>query len=263
MVKYSVFKLTSHPLRTIKSRYEPRILPAQKKDPEVSPCPNSGGRVNIVLSSHQNWTSFGGACHNGLTLDGAGYTVTATWPASGVDLYQMSGVTIKNLNATGCGSGISIRFSNNKVIGNTVSKCDYGIWLAGSSNNTVTDNTASNNYFGIYLQDSTGNEIYNNNFMYNTTQAYVSGGSDNKFNLDKPIGGNYWSDWTSSDAYGDGFVDDPYVFIGGQDNFHWVCQNGWVLVWMQELIEQLMALSLQQGIPNSLEAFISAVEAQK
>jgi hypothetical protein len=42
------------------------------------------------------------------------------------------------------------------------------------------------------------------------------------FNLDKPTGGNYWSDWTSPDADGDGFVDNPYVFTDGQDNLPWV-----------------------------------------
>jgi PKD repeat protein len=47
------------------------------------------------------------------------------------------------------------------------------------------------------------------------------------FNLDEPVGGNYWSDWTGPDDDGDGFVDSPYVFTGGQDNLPWVNQDGW------------------------------------
>jgi len=61
----------------------------------------------------------------------------------------------------------------------------------------------------------------------NGFQARVYGGSGNIFNLDKPIGGNFWSDWTTPDDDGDGFVDYPYVFTGGQDNLPWAIPDGW------------------------------------
>jgi len=77
------------------------------------------------------------------------------------------------------------------------------------------------------MDGSSNNQIYNNNFIGNTKHAHVSGGSGNVFNLDKPTGGNYWSDWTSPDDDGDGFVDSPCVFTGGQDNLPWVRQDGW------------------------------------
>ena len=95
-----------------------------------------------------------------------------------------------------------------------------GISLHSSVDNILTNNTASNNgWSGIYLYSSSNNKIYNNNFIGNATQAYVDGGSSNVFNLDKPVGGNYWSNWTTPDSDGDGFVDIPFVFSGGQDNF--------------------------------------------
>jgi parallel beta-helix repeat protein len=95
--------------------------------------------------------------------------------------------------------------------------------LGNSTGNTLTSNTVSNTgYCGIHLVDCSNNQIYNNNLISNPVQAYVEGsGSNNVFNLDKPTGGNFWSDWTGPDADGDGFVDSPYVFSGGQDNLPW------------------------------------------
>jgi len=99
-----------------------------------------------------------------------------------------------------------------------------------ASDNTIgPGNTISNNHYGIRLRSSSDNQIYNNNFIDNTIQAYATTGRrGNIFNLDKPIGGNYWSDWTSRDADGDGFVDDPYVFTSGVDYLPWARQDGWL-----------------------------------
>ncbi len=142
--------------------------------------------------------------------------------------------------------------SYNTLTGNTTLNNWYGIWLGWSISNTLTANTASNNGHGIGLQSSSNNtltgntvksndpygiwlwvfssnnEIYNNNFIDNTTQAYAYYGcSGNLFNLDKPIGGNFWSNWTTPDDDVDGFVDFPYVFTGGKDNLPWTRQGGW------------------------------------
>jgi hypothetical protein len=66
--------------------------------------------------------------------------------------------------------------------------------------------------------ECSNNKIYNNNFIDNDRHIEVYGGTGNIFNLERPIGGNYWSGWTSPDDDGDGFVDYPYIFTGGQDN---------------------------------------------
>jgi len=89
-----------------------------------------------------------------LTLDGAGYEVAPSSSDPGVDLYGRLYVTIKNLNVTGGGSGISLRIASYCIVtDNTVSTCHYGIWLAGSRNNTVTYNTVESSIeSGICLQ---------------------------------------------------------------------------------------------------------------
>jgi len=85
------------------------------------------------------------------------------------------------------------------------------------------------------------------------------------FNLAAPIGGNFWSGWCPplhADADGDGFVDDHYIFWGGQDNLPWAVQDGWTILTPQEaiqnLIDQVADLNLQQGIDNSLDAKLDA-----
>ena len=161
--------------------------------------------------------------------------------------------------------GIHLYISNNNALtSNNISDNDGGIWIEASSENTLTDNTFSSNGGGIYIRSQSDyniltdntvsnnnygikltdyntiypsyNKIYHNNFIDNTeAQAYVYGGTGNEFfKTDNPNnGGNYWSDWTSPDddppPDGDGFVDDPYVFTGGQDNLPWTVPDGWLV----------------------------------
>jgi parallel beta-helix repeat protein len=129
--------------------------------------------------------------------------------------------------------GIEFRNSNyNSLTGNIVSNSrNYGISINDASNdNTLVGNTVSNSSRGIALNNSNANIIYNNNFIGNLFQAIVDGSSSgNIFNFDKPTGGNFWSNWTTPDADHDCFVDIPYTFTGGQDNYPWVLQDGWLI----------------------------------
>ncbi len=157
--------------------------------------------------------------------------------------------------------GITIRLSNSTLTrSNTVSNNNLGIWVSGGSNNTLAGNTVSNSLdTGVLLNDSSNSQVYNNNFIGNAIQAEVSAGSDNVFNLAKPTGGNYWSNWTTPDDDHDGYVDNPYVFQGGQDNLPWSDPDGWLTPpTPEELIQQLIslaeALNLNQGINNSLDS---------
>jgi len=139
-----------------------------------------------------------------------------------------AGIAIHGIGTTGnkiLGNFIGTDASGREALGNT----SAGVKIISCSDNTLADNTVSNNGYGIWLESSSDNQIYNNNFIDNTIQAYATAGRrGNIFNLDKPIGGNYWSDWTSPDADGDGFVDYPYVFTDGRDYLPWARQDGWL-----------------------------------
>ncbi len=136
------------------------------------------------------------------------------------------------------GVGIYINnSSNNKITKNTCSENTRGgsgsnegvgiCFYIYSDNNTVICNTFSNNdNYGMYMDNSNSNKIYNNNFITNTIQAKVVDSTNNIFYLNPPIGGNFWSDHTTPDNNNDGFVDTPYVFEGGQDNYPLTSPNG-------------------------------------
>jgi parallel beta-helix repeat protein len=119
--------------------------------------------------------------------------------------------------------------SSNTLIGNTASRNYPGIYFYNNCNdNILTGNTTSNNYYGIYFNyNCNNNEIYHNNFINNHTHAYISSCTGNVFSLPIPTGGNYWSGWTTPNVDGDAIVDNPYVFISGQDSLPWVRQNAW------------------------------------
>jgi len=201
-----------------------------------------------------------------LTLDGAGHTVTGTGSVHGVYLYEYGGVNIKNLNVEGFYFGIHVNSNGNTLRGNIISNNNYGIYIGykieGCDNNIIRGNTiSSNNNDGIYIANSNNIQIYNNNFIGNGRQAGVGPGRRNIFNLDKPIGGNYWNDWTTPDADGDGFVDNPYVLNRGQDNLPWAVQDGWLTTpagALQKLIDQFEGMDLQKGIEKSLLARLEA-----
>ncbi len=148
--------------------------------------------------------------------------------------------------------------SNNIYRNNTVLGNQFGMIFYASSNHTAIDNTfIGNNFgmglevggapsnvnntftrnkilyssrFGAYITDGTRNIIYNNYFLRNPVAAFDDT-MQNAWNTTKTVGpnivggpflgGNYYSDYTSSDRNGDGIWDQPYKISGG-NNYDWL-----------------------------------------
>jgi parallel beta-helix repeat protein len=119
--------------------------------------------------------------------------------------------------------------SGNTISDNTTSNNYPGIYFYyNCNNNALTGNTISDNYYGIYFNyNCNNNEVYRNNFIDNRTQVLIYSSSENIFSFPAPTGGNYWSDWTTPNADGDTFIDNPYLFTPTQDDLPWVRQNAW------------------------------------
>ena len=163
-------------------------------------------------------------------------TVTEHQGEGGIWLYEGSDnneVTLNDSSSNPSGYGIYLDGdSHNTVTWNTANGNSIGIRLNGSSRSTVRYNTVSDNQtWGMDIWGGNWNEVYSNNFMNNPGGSGAPGqmrvcGQDNVFYRPPPVGGNYYSDWTSPDANNDGFVDVPYRFycddpsgIVGQDHY--------------------------------------------
>jgi thermitase len=103
------------------------------------------------------------------TIDGDGYTLQGTVAdySTGVLLYYVSNVTVKNIEVKAFEQGIWLKDSSSNIIcRNNVTANDWGICLfgSGSSNNIVCGNiVTANNYDGIDLSaDSNHNTICGN-----------------------------------------------------------------------------------------------------
>ncbi|MDI6816249.1 MAG: NosD domain-containing protein [Actinomycetota bacterium] len=169
--------------------------------------------------------------------------------------YQSSSNTVSNNNAVRNGAwGVFISQSDSCIVEDSSASLnrDGGFYFGASTYSTLTDcisesnrqhglflstmvygtlsrNTISRNGCGISTLYSAYNKIYNNNFVANGTQSVGVDGwpQSNGFNIGKPSGGNYWSNWTGPDGNGDGFVDKPYYVGRCADYLPWTKPNGW------------------------------------
>jgi len=112
----------------------------------------------------------------------------------------------------------------NTVAGNIISNGSYyGIDIGCGIENIIKDNIVSNNSCGIRVGGDY-NTIYNNYFDNEDNVDEWEMSRTHIWNITKTpgtnivgghyLGGNYWSDYTGTDADGDGLGDTPYMISG-------------------------------------------------
>jgi parallel beta-helix repeat protein len=130
--------------------------------------------------------------------------------------------------------------------------------IVGGSNNLIHDNTVMDSSIGINMNDylrnyyGSGNMIFHNNFVNNTLhQAIEARRGGNHWSYGYPSGGNYWSDYSSTDLYrgpdqnvtgSDGIGDTSYsLYPDNKDRYP--LMNPW-----QRLPEEQVSIHAGDGI---------------
>lgn len=151
---------------------------------------------------------------NGITIDGAGYTIQGRKVVDERGIYLVGpdrsrpsckNVVVKNLKIHNFYEGIFvIGGSNNSIIGNYLE--DAGIHLIGNAN--ITGDLIKHNTFkdsGIFVDyNPYGIDVITENDFFN---GWIGVGLSAPPIVEK----NYWSDYNGTDTDGDGIGDTPHI----------------------------------------------------
>ena len=191
---------------------------------------NSNTITNNRVSYNDNGIWLSSSCGNSIT-----HNIASSNRFEGIFLQGSSDNTITNNEASyNNQDGIRLEFSLQNNVANNIASTNRvdGILLYGSNDNKIKGNSiSSNGDFGIDLSTSYRNEIYLNNFVDNRNNVSFWMSTPNTWNSPEEITytykgktytnylGNYWSDYTGSDADGDGIGDIPYSIDSDKDNY--------------------------------------------
>ena len=111
--------------------------------------------VTYTLTGSISNPSYNGVVveRSNMAINGAGYTIQGAYEhqigiGNGIELANVSNVTIENVNVENCTCGIYVTGSNDTTISgcNSTANTEVGIELDNSFNNTISGNVATENY---------------------------------------------------------------------------------------------------------------------
>jgi parallel beta-helix repeat protein len=207
-------------------------------DGSITPggAPISNTSNYYYLTSDISYPTYNGIVvqKNDTVVDGNGYEVQGSGTADGFKLYQVSNVTIENMNVANFSRGISIENSNcTSVIGDNITYCSgYGVYASDSTNTIVSgsnvvscteygiwsdtcnftvlykDNVSSTNDDGIDIWNSNGNTINESVILGNNGIGIrMLGSCHNDTMIGNVISGNNGIGICMPDSYNDTMID--------------------------------------------------------
>jgi hypothetical protein len=130
--------------------------------------------------------------------------------------------------------------SDNQIAGNRLRATGSahggarGVRLVGADGNVFRLNKFTGFGVGMELSNAHDNVIYQNDFVDPVTPVLLAGGTNNRFSLPLPQGGNHWPAGVGTDQDGDGIADMPFDLGGGIVDVHpWTTDTGWQVPWTQ------------------------------
>jgi len=170
--------------------------------------------------------------------------------------------------------------------GNTIGQCTRGMELDTCTDNTIQANDLLSNPIGLYasscsdivvkendIDDSgtygiqytgcMGISTYHNSFTNHTFPVLAAwDDSANKWNLSALSGGNFYDNYTSPDANGDGIVDNPIGLGGGSiDYYPFANDNAWQYRFVVNYTGSADYVTVHEAVENATNGYRILVEA--
>jgi len=101
----------------------------------------------------------------------------------------------------------------NTIGNNIIEEVSSALVMQFCSDSVVFGNLITNTEYGIHLNYSFNNILYHNDFINNAENAFDD--KSNYWSNNSIKKGNFWDDYTGTDADGDGVGDTSYVISGG------------------------------------------------
>jgi parallel beta-helix repeat protein len=225
--------------------------------------------VNIIDNIITNNNGYGVEIYGSSYFNTVSDNIITNNQVVGILIYDPDGKAGWNVVKANCiinntGSGIVLTESHtNTLEDNVITNQGTGIFFTHAANNTIKNNLISNNQKGIYLwgYHTLGNSFFHNNFINNTYQAYGEYISSNSWDDGYPSGGNYWSDYTSIDANGDGIGDKPYI-IDANNTDRYPLMHPWSSLPVHNINTGLGYAAIQEAIDanETLDGHVIFVE---